>query len=490
MKTTWGISGLFHDAAISVIRDNRIVFASSAERYSRIKNDKHLNTALIDDCLRHGIPDNIAWYETPYKKMLRHLIIDRQITMYNPAKYITSFNLHAKINFIDHHKSHLYSSLLTAPFDINNTLGVVIDSVGEFATVSIWDIQDLRHIKKLYTQYYPNSLGLFYSAITDLVGLKPLEDEYILMGMASYATTDRYYKFFKEKFFYKNHLIFDCRHGCHGIFSKKEIQQNRFNIALGAQLIFEEVVNNLIDSFLQKTKYKKIIYAGGCALNCRANSLILDRVEDMWIYPNPGDAGASLGAALALTQTPIKMDHMFIGHDAGNITNINEIIDILSKDFIVGVINGRAEFGPRALGNRSILADPRNKNVQTMVNKIKGRELFRPFAPAVLKQHCDTYFQIKTNSDNYKFMQYTAKCIQPEKIPGAVHVDGTSRIQVVDETNPFLYKILSSWYNKTGVPVLLNTSLNYRGKPLINKIDDIDELEDRGIKIATPAGCL
>ena len=210
----------------------------------------------------------------------------------------------------------------------------------------------------------------------------------------------------------------------------------------------------------------------------------------MWIYPNPGDAGASLGAALALTQTPIKIDHMFTGYDAGNITNINEIIDILSKDFIVGVINGRAEFGPRALGNRSILADPRNKDVQTMVNKIKGRELFRPFAPAVLKQYCDTYFQIKTNPDNYKFMQYTAKCIQPEKIPGAVHVDGTSRIQVVDETNPFLYKILLSWYIKTGVPVLLNTSLNYRGKPLINKIDEIDELEDRGIKIVTPAGCL
>ena len=200
MKTTWGISGLFHDAAISVIQDNRIVFASSAERYSRIKNDKHLSTALIDDCLLHGIPDNIAWYETPYKKILRRLIIDKQITKYNPAKYISSFNLHAKIEYIDHHKSHLYSSLFTAPFDTNNTLGIVIDSVGEFATVSIWDIQDLKHIKKIYTQYYPNSLGLFYSAITDLVGLKPLEDEYILMGMASYATTDRYYKFFKGIF--------------------------------------------------------------------------------------------------------------------------------------------------------------------------------------------------------------------------------------------------------------------------------------------------
>jgi carbamoyltransferase len=489
MNTIWGISGLFHDAAVSVIQDNKIVFASSAERYSRTKNDKHLNSALIDDCLSYGMPNNIAWYENPYKKMLRSFFIDKKITKYNPSSYISGFNLTAKISLVDHHKSHLYSSLFTAPFNTNNTLGVVLDSVGEFATISIWDIQNFKRIKRLYTQYYPNSLGLFYSAITDLVGLKPLEDEYILMGMASYATTDKYYKFFKEKFFYKNNLIFDCRYGCRGIFSKKEIHHNRFNIALGAQLVFEEILNNLIDSFLQKTKYKKVIYAGGCALNCRANSLILDRVEDMWIYPNPGDAGASLGAALALTQMPIRIDNMFTGYDAGNITNINEIVDILSKDFIVGVINGRAEFGPRALGNRSILADPRNKDVQSMVNRIKGRELFRPFAPAVLKQHCEKYFKTKTNLDNYKFMQYTAQCIQPEKIPGAVHVDGTSRIQVVDESTPFLYKVLLCWYEKTGIPVLLNTSLNYRGKPLINKIDEIDEIKNRKIKIVTSAGC-
>ena len=479
-KIVWGASGLYHDAALCIIKDNKLVFASSSERYSRIKNDPYFNTSIVQDALCFGYPDKIVWYETPWKKTVRNFICDGKVAYKSAKNHFASFNITSKIEYVSHHLSHLASALYTCPFDTQQSLGLVVDSVGEFDSLTVWDIKNKNNIKKLYTQYYPNSLGIFYSAITDLVGLKPLEEEYILMGMASYGKTYKYYKIFKNYFFNKGNLIRDCRYGCRELFSSLEIEKNKFDIALGAQLVFEENLCLIVQKFLTKTGYSKIIYGGGCALNCRANTLLLNLVDNIWIYPNPGDAGAAVGAALTSCNLVVSPDLM-LGHDAGVITNIEQITNTLIRQKIVGVVNGKAEFGPRALGHRSILADPRDKQIQNRVNDIKGREQFRPFAPAVLKEYAEEYFSFKKPLHNYKYMQYLVHCTQPNLIPAVVHIDGTSRVQVVDQSNPFLYSVLTQWYKKTGCPVLLNTSLNIKGKPLINNIDDIHEIKDLSI---------
>lgn len=478
MKIVWGISGYAHDAAISVLKDNEIVFASSSERFSRLKNDKDFNQSLISYALEYGYPDKIVWYENPYKKFLRKLIIDKQII--NP---FVKFSINKPIHYIDHHKSHLFSSLYTSPFLPNRSLGVVVDSVGEFLSLSLWDIKDYNNFKKIYSVDYPDSLGLFYSSITQLLGLKPQEDEYIMMGMASYGKSEKYYEYFKKYFFKNTNLLLDLRKGCYDIFSQEEINKNKFDIAYGAQKIFEEVLLDIIKKYLKITGYRNIIMSGGCALNCSCNSKILEEVDNLWIFPNPGDSGASLGAALSVRKSPVFLKNMYLGFDAGNNLgpiNIARKIDYLK---MVGVITGKAEFGPRALGHRSILADPRVKNINDIVNGIKGREKFRPFAPIILKEHFNEYFYNPKTSNYYPYMQYTFKAKYSKEYPGVTHVDNTSRVQTVDSSTPFIHKVLKKWYSITGCPMLLNTSLNIKGKPLLNSKKDIEEFKNRDLVI-------
>jgi carbamoyltransferase len=210
---------------------------------------------------------------------------------------------------------------------------------------------------------------------------------------------------------------------------------------------------------------------GGCALNSSANTLLWNIFGDVWIMPNPGDAGSSLGAAAALYGKHIEWKGPYLGHDLGGEYPVNEIVTNLIRDKVVAVASGRAEYGPRALGNRSILADPRDLNIKDKVNLIKQRELFRPFAPVVMEEYADRWFDMDFDSP---YMQYTVKCLQPEKIPSVVHKDGTSRVQTVNRNqHPGLYKVLSNWYAITGVPILLNTSLNIKGQPLLNDKADI-----------------
>lgn len=478
MKLVWGISGLAHDAAIAVLRGNKILFASSTERYSRVKNDKNFNNKILADCLNYGIPDKVVWYENPFLKSLRCLFLDKKI--YSPfiEKKLKFLNK-TKFCFCNHHLSHLNASLFTAPFDIKNTLGLVIDSVGEILSLSVWRINDYNNKKIIYRQFYPNSLGLFYSSITKLIGLKPQEDEYILMGMSAYGKSEKYYDYFKNNFFYKDMLVKDLRYGCNNLFSNKEIEQNKFDIALGAQLVFEEKILDLTKKFLNKTKFKKIILSGGCALNCLCNSKLLELADNIWIFPNPGDSGAAVGAALQETAMPVDLKHVFLGHDSKCAPNIDKIIKILEHKGVVGVINGKAEFGPRALGHRSILADPRIKNIKQQVNNIKGREFFRPFAPMVLESDFNSLFYNKSTSCYYPFMQYVFKCKKQSEYPGILHVDGSSRVQTVNKATPFVYNLLNAWYKKTGCPLLLNTSLNIKGKPLLNSAENIDEFNKK-----------
>jgi carbamoyltransferase len=198
----------------------------------------------------------------------------------------------------------------------------------------------------------------------------------------------------------------------------------------------------------------------------------LNIFKDVWIMPNPGDAGSSLGAATALYGKHIEWESPYLGHDLQGDYPVEKIIESLLKDGVAAVASGRAEYGPRALGNRSILADPRDPDIKNKVNLIKQRELFRPFAPVVMEEYSGEWFDMDYNSP---YMQYTPKCLKPELIPSVVHKDGTSRVQTVNiNQHEGLYSLLQKWYTITGVPILLNTSLNIKGQPLLN--DEIDIL--------------
>lgn len=485
-KIIWGASGLAHDASVSVIKNGEIVFASSSERYSRIKNDKNFNEELIKDCLEYGAPDIICWYENPTYKFLRKLIIDKRWERYDPRDVFRRYGIYCPLINIDHHISHLCASLYTCPWDsMNNTLGIVIDSVGEFKTLSVWDINN-RKYSCIFSNKYPNSLGLFYSSITDMLGLKAQEEEYIMMGMASYGDESslRYYDFFKTNFFdEENNLVVDLRRGCRGIFSQKEIEEHKFSIAKAAQDIYEKIILDIVKKYLSKTGYKKLILSGGCALNCTANSKLLELVDNMWIFPNPGDSGSSLGAALAYSGEKVEMKNMYLGKDVCTNIDIYDLVHHINSNKIAGVIYGKAEFGPRAFGHRSILADPRIENIKDIVNQIKGREKFRPFAPMILEEYFDDIFDNTTKSNVYPYMQHTFKCKYPEKYSGIVHVDGTSRVQTVNKHFPFAYEVLNAWYEITGCPMLLNTSFNTKGKPLLNTKNDIKEFFGKNLKI-------
>lgn len=458
----WGVSALFHDASIVVVSNNKILFASSAERFSRVKSDKHLNPNLIKEALKFGYPDEVYWYENTLLKSLRIFLKNKKIKFYFIKKYLKAFGINTKILYTQHHLSHLRSSIYSAPFEASNSLGLVVDAVGEFDSLSIWNVQNSNY-KKIYAQKYPRSLGLFYSALTDYIGLHPLDEEYILMGMSAYGDNSAINTLLPL-------LKKDLSYGC-----KKYIDTNnsKFNIASSTQKIFEDELLKLVKTYLNKTNYKKILYSGGCALNCKANAY-LSSLASMWIFPNPGDSGSSLGA---IDIDNLNFNDMFLGLDVGVNLKTPDIINILAKGYPVGVLNGRAEFGPRALGNRSILADPRNRNMKNIVNKIKGREMFRPFAPCVLEEFANEYFDLNPNV-NYSYMQYTSVCKVPELIPSVVHKDNTSRVQVVTKDNIFLYRVLKEWYSKTKCPVLLNTSLNIKGKPIVNSYNDLHEFKN------------
>jgi carbamoyltransferase len=223
------------------------------------------------------------------------------------------------------------------------------------------------------------------------------------------------------------------------------------------------------------TKKKNLVFMGGCALNCSANTKLWEIFNDVWIMPNPGDSGSSLGAAAALYGKHLDWQTPYLGYDLGGEYPVNKIIKGLADNKIVAVASGRAEFGPRALGNRSILADPRDPDIKNKVNLIKKRESFRPFAPVVMEEHANKWFDINFSSP---YMQYAVKCLRPDIIPSVVHADGTSRIQTVNKNqHPGLYEVLQKWLDLTGVPILLNTSLNVKGQPLINDEKDISEWE-------------
>jgi carbamoyltransferase len=468
-----GISALYHDASICLMDNDKVIFASQAERFSRIKNDKNLNTDLFNELLKYDPPEKIIWYERHNLRILRKLLFDRSIkgVTFSVKKYLRNF-IDTNIVSVPHHDSHAAACLYTAPYNTENALVFSIDAVGELYSIVVYKVVN-NLLKRVEEVYYPHSLGLFYSAFTDMLGLKANEEEYILMGMASYGDPNKYYNFIKESCFLNGtKTLYNFNRGCRGLIDIKE--DEKYDIAAAVQQVYEEKLIEFVKKIMHKYASSNIMLSGGCALNCSANSKLLNIVDNIHIFPHPGDGGSSVGACLAFTKQNIDMKHNFWGYNAGGIHSPEYIVnEILTKGYSF-VINGRAEFGPRALGNRSILADPRNKKMQDIINNIKGRELFRPFAPCILKEHFNEYFDTCGLPES-PYMQYTLKCKKPQDIPAVVHVDGTSRVQTVDKNNIFLYKILKIWKEKTNIPVLLNTSLNKKGKPLINSYNDMKE---------------
>ena len=462
-----GINESSHDAAVSLIKDGEILFAGHAERYSKQKNDWYINDSLIKDALSYGMPDHIAYYEKPLLKA------SRLVLMGGASAWKPRFDLpNIPWKSFKHHYSHAAAGYYTSSFD--NAVIVVLDAIGEWNTSTIWIGENEKIILKEKFNY-PFSFGLFYSAFTKLLGLKPNEEEYILMGMAAYGNKEKYFKKINE--YFPN--TFNQKYNFHkGIDDWDEPinELNKFDIAAAVQEVYEIRLIEFMNYAKKITKKNNLVFMGGCALNCSANTKLWNIFDDIWIMPNPGDAGSSLGAAAALYGKHINWQNPYLGYSISEKYPVDKIFSEILINKFAAVASGRAEFGPRSLGNRSILADPRDPNIKNEINKIKKRELFRPFAPVVLEEHASNWFDMKYTSP---YMQYAVKCLKPNLIPSVVHFDGTSRVQTVSKKqHPGLHELLTKWYNITSVPVLLNTSLNIKGQPILNDKKDIKDWEN------------
>jgi carbamoyltransferase len=491
---TLGISAGFHDAAAAVVSPaGDILFAGHSERYSKQKNDFDISLELLNEIDMSEI-DTIAYYERPLVKQLRQLYAGQgiewdKLTTRQVLEAQLGYNRisNRKLKSYNHHLCHAAAGFQTSTFD--RATVVVIDAVGEFETISIYgaeyDSKGCAKYKKLWTQHYPHSIGLFYSEATSRVGLRPLDEEYILMGMAAYGQNNISNRMRYDLIDNEWELRF--KENLHSGLSLKYLSDySEFDIAAGAQDLAEDLILNVMLRAKQLNWSRNLVYMGGVALNCSANRRIGGYFDDIWIMPNPGDAGSSLGAAALAYGRRINWCSAFLGHDIPGDYPVNRILDELVTNKIVGVASGRAEFGPRALGNRSLLADPRGGEIKERVNDIKRRQQFRPFAPVILEELADTYFDMPRGFPHSRYMQSVARCRHPELFPAIVHHDGTSRVQTVPKDGSGIRELLEKWYVMTDCPMLLNTSLNIRGEPMVNDRADANRFEQLyGVKVCS-----
>lgn len=488
-----GISNGFHDAGISVVDGyGDITFASHSERYSGNKHDKDLCPAIIKDALTYVNDDwELHYYEKPWLKILRQIragekpsysnILDANLVGADNFKLLGAEKIHKH----GHHLSHAAAGFQTSPF--SDATVVVVDAIGEFDTITLWDAwydkEGKAIYKKIYSKKYPNSIGLFYSAMTHKVGLRPMDEEYILMGMAAYGKPKYMHEIMDE--YIESFTDFEFKQNLHiGTDSNFLPNADHMDIASSAQYLVEHFIKQIMAKARFLGKSRNLVYGGGVALNCLANRLLGDYFENIWIMPNPGDCGSSLGAACLGYGKKVNWQNAYLGHNISGDYPVNNILDVLLTNKIAGVASGRAEFGPRALGNRSLLADPRGPDIKDKVNEIKRRQKFRPFAPIILEEYLDSYFDMPRNWNNSRYMQVIARCRHPDLFPAIVHHDGTSRVQTVPKDGTGIRELLEKWYVLTGCPMLLNTSLNIRGEPMVNNRYDADRFENLyGVKV-------
>lgn len=481
-----GISCGFHDAGLSIVSDTgHILFAGHSERYSKKKHDPDLCADIIDEALRYVAGQNyeIHYYEKPWLKAIRQFRAGQPIGPLS-VKQIVGPELLERMNDRSvkthvHHKTHAAAGFQTSPFE--DATVVVIDAIGEMDCISIWDAyydkNGYAKYKKLWSKKYPNSIGMFYSAMTQRVGLRPMDEEYILMGMAAYGKpihANRMASVFLDDIFdieFKQNLHIGLEE------NNFLVKANDMDIAASAQLLCETLIEKVMHKAFRLGARKNLVYGGGVALNCLANRLLGNYFKDIWIMPNPGDAGNSLGAAALGYGKKIKWQDAFLGTDIRGPYPVDKIVRELKENKMVGVASGRAEFGPRALGNRSLLADPRGPEIKDKVNEIKRRQKFRPFAPIILEELVHDYFDMPANWNDSRYMQVIAKCRNPDLYPAICHHDLSSRVQTVPKDGSGIRKLLEKWYVATGCPMLLNTSLNIRGEPMVNDRNDADRFE-------------
>lgn len=572
MTVIVGLSAYFHDSAAAIVVDGRLVAAAQEERFSRKKHDPRFPRQALDYVLAEaGISiddvDHFAFHDKPFLKFER--LIETYLT-YAPQGF-GSFrraipiwlreklfmksmigdelqdagadkSCRKKLLFAEHHQGHAASAFFPSPFD--EALVLTMDGVGEWATtsVSIGRGNKLETVRELH---FPHSLGLFYSAFTYYLGFKVNSGEYKVMGLAPYGEP-RFADLILEKLvdvkpdgsFRLDQSYFTYATGLTmtgpaftALFGQPRrnpetdrLTQFHMDIAASLQAVTEEIVLRMTRSLAEEFNIRNLCLAGGVALNCVANGKILrdGRFDDIWIQPAAGDAGGSVGAALAAwhcelgqprqPETPDAMRGAYVGPEfsqeaieaaldaCGAVYAVTEsdalatsVATELASGKAVGWFQGRMEFGPRALGGRSILADPRSEQMQKTLNlKVKFRESFRPFAPAVLREHVGEWFEIESDSP---YMLLVAD-VRPSRrramsesenslfgidklnvarseIPAVTHVDYSARIQTVSaDTNPRFHALLSAFNAQTGCPVLVNTSFNVRGEPIVNTPQD------------------
>ncbi len=586
-KAILGISAFYHDSAAAVIVDGEIMAATHEERFTRIKHDPNFPIKSIEYCLKESglrISDleAIAFYDKPYLKFERLLETYHSFAPKGLISFLSAIPVWIKekifmkkmiwddlnnldlellgdkekankvpLLFPEHHLSHGASAFYPSPFE--DAAIMTIDGVGEWATTTICHGKG-KDIKILKELPFPHSIGLLYSAFTYYCGFKVNSGEYKLMGLAPYGIdgSEQVEKFKKAtlehlidlkpdgsivlnmKYFnFATGLTMCVDHLWEQIFGlpkrseESEIDQNYMNMALAIQQVTNEIVLRLAKTAKNLTGSKNIVMAGGVALNCVANGLLVrdDSFENLWIQPAAGDAGGAVGAAysgwhLFLNQPRTinesgtdKMRGSFLGPEYSDLDVVraarkfqapnrkhenfqdlcDEVSDLLAQGEVVGWFQGRAEWGPRALGNRTILGDPRHPEMQKKLNlKIKYREGFRPFAPSVIEEKCEEYFDLKGDSpymlliapvqknrwkdkpDGYDDMELYEKLYHHRSdVPAITHIDYSARIQTVNKkTNPRYHQLISTFGNKTGYGLVVNTSFNVRGEPPVLDPED------------------
>ena len=567
MTSILGISAFYHDSAACILIDGKIIAAAQEERFTRKKHDPSYPYNAVEFVLKFASlklnqVDQVVFFEKPFLKFerlietymafapsgfksfcmsvplwLREKLFQKKFLFDKLKKHDENFIDIERIKFSEHHYSHAASAYFPSPF--NEAIILTADGVGEWATttLAIGKNNNLEIKKEIH---FPHSLGLLYSAFTYYIGFKVNSGEYKLMGLAPYGTPkyldkvkqiidikdDGTFRLDQRYFNYATGLTM-TNNKFNDLFGQKprnpqtdEITQFHMDIAASIQKVTEEIMINLAKSAQREYKIKNLCLAGGVALNCVANGKILQEniFDNIWVQPAAGDAGGSLGAALAFWHIEKKnkryvnpnddMNGSYLGPEFSQVEIekelkslganfeilsyedlINETSDFLSQQKAVGWFQGRMEFGPRALGGRSILGDPRSDKMQKNLNlKVKYRESFRPFAPSVLREDLSEWFDIDTdspymllvanvnsnkkiemNEEQKKLFGIDKLNIKRSEIPAVTHVDYSSRIQTVTkQNNKFYYDLISKFKEKTGCPVIINTSFNVRGEPIVN----------------------
>jgi len=465
-----GFSEFMHDAGLAFIsEDGRIEFATHGERYSKRKNDPY----LPDQCWEMIKNDDyVTFYENPdirlnigvYKGGKKNHNTKKSMIIYSSLDYD---------DYCEHHVSHAANGFYTRPWESSeDTVIVSIDGAGEEESTVIFD----HNFNILDKWSLPRSLGFMYGYATKELGYQILQDEYIVMGMAAYGEPVAFEEM--KEFFYNQPCIeFNTsrnikiaksmdRKANYKVFLhdlKQNISDEDF--AASIQALAEYVMIERCE--FARRFGSKLILTGGCAQNIVAAGKIKSMFDDMWIPVAPSDCGSALGAA-AHTYCKqngvdrIKWEGPYLGYNIDREINPKDVVKHLLEHSYCGVANGPAEFGPRALGNRSLIADVRYP-IRDTVNSIKRRQKFRPFAPAVLEEYADAYFEGPMN----EYMQYSSKA--KHDYSSVIHVDGTSRVQIVKkDCKSVIRQILEEYYDETGVPMLLNTSLNIKDMPIVN----------------------